>query len=118
MNRAIVVFDDDCGLCQGSRRWIERRALPRAFEFVACQSRDRLTRFPLIKTEECMSSLHLICPDGRILVGAEAIPEILSRLKGWRGLQMIFRSKIFNKAADPVYRWIARNRYFLTCAWS
>jgi hypothetical protein len=46
-----------------------------------------------------MEAIHLVLPDGRVLAGHAAIPEILRHLNGWRGLAALFRL--------PGVRWLA-----------
>ena len=56
-------------------------------------------------------------PDGRVLGGADAaVPEILRRLRGWRWVAALFRLPGAGLIAPIAYRWIARNRYRISCA--
>jgi len=115
MNKMIIIFDEQCKLCNGSIDWIRKRALPARFEFVPCQSAVREIRFPEINTEACLTALQLILPDKRILSGADAIPEILTGLKGWRWLEKCLRLRLIKKNSPFVYSLIAKHRYFLAC---
>jgi len=115
MEKAILIFDGECSLCQGSKQWIEKRALPGRFEFIACQSVERQQRFPQIATEKCLAAIQLVLSDGIILSGADAIPEILLRLRGWQWLEKIMRLQVFRRLSPVVYKWVARNRHFISC---
>jgi len=115
MNKMIIIFDGQCKLCNGSIDWIRKRALPARFEFVPCQSAQRKKRFPEIKTEDCLNTMQLILPDKSILAGADAIPEILTGLKGWRWLEKCLRVRLIKKNSPLVYSLIAKYRYFLAC---
>ncbi len=115
MNKATLIYDGECSLCQGSKRWIEKRALAGQFDFIACQSVERQQRFPQIPTENCLAAIQLVLSDGKILSGADAIPEILLRLQGWQWLEKILRLQLFFRLSPFVYKWVARNRYFLSC---
>ncbi|MBN2410545.1 DUF393 domain-containing protein [candidate division KSB1 bacterium] len=115
MNKMTIIYDGQCGLCQGSITWIKDRALPGQFEFIACQSAERKTRFPEITTGECLSALQLILADRRILSGADAIPEILTGLKGWRWLEKCLRLKPVRYISPIVYSFVAKHRNFLAC---
>jgi predicted DCC family thiol-disulfide oxidoreductase YuxK len=114
--RAVVIYDGTCGLCQGSVGWVSRRARPDAFEFLPCQAPERHARYPAMPEATCMEAIQLVLPDGRVLGGADALPEILRRLRGWRWAAALFRLPGAGLVAPLAYRWIARNRYRISCA--
>ena len=113
---AVVIYDGACGLCQGSVGWVSRRARPGAFEFLPCQAAERRARYPALAEATCLEAIQLVLPDGRILGGADALPEILRRLRGWRWAAALFRVPGAGLLAPIAYRWIARNRYRISCA--
>jgi predicted DCC family thiol-disulfide oxidoreductase YuxK len=112
---AVVVYDGSCGLCRGGVTWISRRAVRGEFEFLPCQSAERRARFPRLEEARCMEAIHLLLPDGRVLAGDAAIPEILRRLKGWRWLAALFRLPGASRLGPPVYGWVARHRHQISC---
>ncbi len=115
MSRAVLIYDGDCGFCRGGKDWIERNAVEGAFEFLPCQSDERRSRFPLVPEEACMGAMQLVLPDGKVLAGDKAIPEILSRLKRWRWLSVLFKIPGVSLLAPHVYGWVAKNRYRISC---
>jgi predicted DCC family thiol-disulfide oxidoreductase YuxK len=62
-----------------------------------------------------MEAIHVVLPDGRVLVADAAIPEILRRLRGWRWLAALFRLPGAGWLAPPAYAWVARHRYRISC---
>jgi len=116
MVQAVLIYDGACPICQGGMLWVQQRALPGQFEFLPCQSPERRARFPSISEESCLEALQLVLPDGRVLAGAAAMPEILRRLRGWRWLARLFELPGAAAFAPRVYRWVARNRYVISCA--
>lgn len=115
-NSSVLVYDGHCPICQGGMRWVERHALPGRFEFLPCQSAERSRRFPWMSETACLEALQLVLPDGRVLAGDRAIPEVLRRLRGWRWVAMMFRLPGMGLVAPRVYGWVARNRYTISCA--
>ena len=113
--RAVLIYDGGCGLCRGGISWISRRAVRGHFEFLPCQAAERRARYPWMDERTCMEAMQLILPDGRILAGAAAIPEILRRLRGWRWLAAVFRLPGLEALAPVLYRWVARHRYQISC---
>ena len=114
--RAVVIYDGQCPMCAGAVAWVERHAVQGAFEFLACQSSDRARRFPELAEAACLEAMQLVLPDGRILAGAGALPEILGRLRGWRWLAAAFRLPGVGWAAPTIYRWVARHRHAISHA--
>jgi len=114
--RATLIYDGECGFCQGAVAWIQPRSGPEDFEFLPCQDPERARRFPTMSREACMTAMQLVLPDGRVLPGEQAIPEILKRLRGWRLLAALFRLPGTGFLARRVYAWVARNRYTISCA--
>jgi predicted DCC family thiol-disulfide oxidoreductase YuxK len=113
---ATLIFDGACGFCQGAVSWIRSRSRPGDFEFLPCQDPERARRYPAIPEEECMQAMHLVLPDGRILAGDRAIPEILERLAGWKWIAALLKLPGTGFLARRVYAWVARNRYTISCA--
>lgn len=85
-----------------------------AFEFIPCQSKERMSRFPTLSEKACMDALHMVLPDGQILTGDKSLPEILIRLRYFRRLAVLFRIPVIRLFSYAVYRLIANNRYVIS----
>lgn len=116
MARAVLIYDGSCRVCGGAKAWIERMAVPGAFEFLACQSPERARRFPALSEAACLEAMQLVLPDGRMLAGDRAMPEILARLRRWRWLAAAFRLPGTARLAPRAYAWITRHRYAISRA--
>jgi predicted DCC family thiol-disulfide oxidoreductase YuxK len=115
---ATLVYDAECSMCWASAMWLMRRALAggsRSFEIVPCRSPARHERFPFIDDAACMAAMQLVLPDGRVLTGADAVPEILRRIPRWGWIATLFALPGARPFARRVYGWIARNRMRLSC---
>ena len=116
MAQAVLVYDGSCPICTGAKGWIERRAIPGAFEFLACQSPERARRFPALPEAACLEAMQLVLPGGTVLAGDRAIPEILARLRRWRWLAAAFKLPGMTRLAPRAYAWVARHRYAISRA--
>jgi len=114
----VLIYDRECSLCHRGMEWVSRRALPGEFEFIPCQSAERRERFPWMAEEVCLQAIQLILPDGEVLGGHAAIPEILRRLRGWRWVALLFRIPGMRWLAPQLYQWVAHHRYAISCALS
>jgi len=115
---AVLIYDGECSMCRASALWLMRRALAggaRDLEILPCRSPVRRERYPFIADETCVAAMQLVLPDGRVLAGADAAPEILRRIPRWRWIASFFALPGARAFARRVYAWIARNRMRLSC---
>lgn len=120
-DRAVLIYDGDCPMCRASALWLLRRAMAggaRGLEILPCRSPARRRRYPQINDEACLSAMQLVLPDGRVLAGADAVPEILRRIPRWGWLARLLALPAVRPVARRLYRWVADNRMRLSCALS
>jgi predicted DCC family thiol-disulfide oxidoreductase YuxK len=106
----VIVFDGVCNLCSRSVVFVIKRDPGRIFRFAALQTdagRQLLLRYGL--NPQSMTTLALI-ENGRIYHRSGAVLHITRNLRGiWPILYVLIIIPSFLR--DPVYDWIARNRY-------
>ncbi len=108
MNRAIVLYDEDCGFCRWSadriRAWDRRESLA----FAAIQGRDGDRWLGSMDRAARYSSWHLVTPDRRVWSGGAAVPHALRRLPFGAAPAAVLAA--FPAATDRLYGWVARHR--------
>jgi predicted DCC family thiol-disulfide oxidoreductase YuxK len=109
--RATIIYDGKCPLCSGAVMWLRENGLAGSFELLECQSEQRRMMHPEVNRAECMRAMHLVLPDGRVLVGEQALPEIVARLKGYRLAAPLFKLPGAAGLSRITYRWFAARRY-------
>ncbi len=115
MERPVLLYDGGCGFC---RDWVARLArLDRAGRIDALPAERRHDRpsLPSIPDEALDRAMHLVLPDGRVLAGARALPEILRRLPRWRLAAPLFGVPGVGWLADRVYAWVVARRHRFGC---
>ena len=114
--RAVLIYDGTCGLCQGGRLVDLAPRRPRATSS-SCPARrpSGAPAIPWMDERACLQAMQLILPDGRVLAGDAAIPEILRRMRGWRWLAWAFRLPGIEVLGPLLYGWVARHRYQISC---
>ena len=114
--RATLVYDGECAMCRASALWIMRRAMDGGrLEILPCRAGERRERYPQISDEACMTAMQLVLPDGRILSGADAVPELLKRIPHWGWVAGVFALPGVRPISRRVYAWVARNRMKISC---
>lgn len=104
-------------MCRASALWLMRRAMSAGqLEILPCRSGPRRARFPHITEERCLRAMQLVLPDGRVLEGADAVPELLRRIPRWRWAASLLALPGVRAVARRVYGWIAANRLRISCA--
>ena len=81
-----------------------------------CRSAPRRARFPQSTDEQCLTAMQLVLPDGRIVPGADAVPELFARIPRWRWVTALFELPGMRPVARRVYAWIPRNRMRISCS--
>lgn len=109
--RATLIYDGSCPICSGTAAWIGKNEQEGAFEMVPCQSDSLGERYPEVDFTECMRAMHLVLPDGRVLVGEQALPEIFMRLRRYHAAAPVFKLPGAGTLSRILYRWFALRRY-------
>ena len=113
LQKAVLIYDGECPVCQKTIAWIRENMRKDAFEMIPCQSAEARRRFPSIEQIVCMQAMQLILPDGRILAAEKALPEILKRLKRYGPAAALFNLPGSEVLSRSFYRWFADNRYHI-----
>ena len=107
----ILVFDGFCVLCSRSVQFVLRHDRDKLYRFATTQSvsgRALMVAHGLDPVEP--HSVLLLENDVRYTESAAMLRVLMSFGGGWRALATCLRV-VPRPLRDPVYRWIARNRY-------
>jgi predicted DCC family thiol-disulfide oxidoreductase YuxK len=108
MDRAVLLFDSDCGFCRWSvdkvLAWDRRRRLTA----VALQDVEASRLLGGMAEEKKMGSWHLLTADRRVYSGGAAAAPLLGLLPGGRPLAALLSA--FPGITERAYRVVARNR--------
>jgi len=112
MSPDVVVFDGVCHLCSGWVQFLLKRDRARRYAFAPMQGAagQRLMREHGLDPAD--PSSFLLLRDGRAQTDSGAVISVVTGLGGaWR-IAGVLRL-VPGVLRDPVYRWIARNRFRL-----
>ncbi|NJM05776.1 DUF393 domain-containing protein [Candidatus Gracilibacteria bacterium] len=106
-----MLYDGRCRFCTRQADTVASFDTSGSIELLDANSADARLRFPHIAPIDTQRELHLVAPDGTVHRGAEAVRETLLRLPEVRALGELMRLPGAIALAQPVYSWVARNRY-------
>ncbi len=106
----LIVFDGICALCSAGAEFVLRRDRRRLFRFTTAQSEAGRACYHRFGLDPDAMTTMIVVVDGQALVESDAILAILARL-GWPWRAASAARIVPRAIRDPVYRWIARNRY-------
>jgi predicted DCC family thiol-disulfide oxidoreductase YuxK len=111
--RPIVVFDAKCLLCSANARFILRHDRRRRFRLAAMQSEAGAALYRRFGIDPADPQTLILVEGERALRDSEAVLAIYAGL-GWPWRSAAAALRLVPRAVrDPVYRWVARNRYCL-----
>jgi len=108
--RALVLFDADCGFCRWSAGVIEnwdRRGRTRGLTIQSATGQNLLED---LDPEERMDSWHLALPDGNVYSAGAAAAPLLRLLPG--GSPLAWLAERSPRLTENAYRFIANRRSF------
>jgi predicted DCC family thiol-disulfide oxidoreductase YuxK len=104
----VVLYDGVCGFCKwilGGLLWLDSDLRLRP---LALQRPEAAGLLSELDPDLWMTSFHLISPEGQLLSAGEALPALLSQVRGGRYLAAPFAR--FPALTGAGYRWIAEHR--------
>ena len=108
----VLVYDAECPVCRAVADWVRRNAeAPGTFEYLPCRSEETRLRFPGITEAACLQAMHLVLPDGTVLAGDKALPEIVRCTRRFRWTAVLFRLPGAGILSRFLYRAFADRRH-------
>jgi len=106
-----LVYDHECGLCRVVAALVLLADRHVRLEPVALQDPRIRTLLASVPPPAGPRSWHLVAPDGRVVSGGAAVPELCRLLPGFRGLDLLSRAA--PDATERIYAGLAANRHRL-----
>lgn len=111
-DRPIIVFDGVCPLCSANARFILRNDRRGHFRLAAMQSEAGQALYRRFGIDPADPETLILVEGDRVRRDSDAVLAIWSGL-GWPWRGAAIARIIPARLRDPLYRWIARNRYRL-----
>ena len=109
----VVIYDGHCRICTAQVRKLPWWDCQGRLSYLSLHDEEVARRFPDLKHERMMQEMVIVDHYGNRHWGPEAIRYLTRRLRDSGGPRRSFTSPAAC-SSGPLYRWIARNRYWLS----
>jgi predicted DCC family thiol-disulfide oxidoreductase YuxK len=108
----IIVFDAECVLCSANAQFVLRHDRSRHFRLASMQNETGAGLYRRFGIDPADPSSMIVVDGDRMLRDSDAVLAIYAGL-GWPWRVFSALRLVPRLLRDPVYRWLARNRYRL-----
>jgi predicted DCC family thiol-disulfide oxidoreductase YuxK len=108
----IIVFDAECVLCSANAQFVLRHDRSRHFRLASMQNETGSGLYRRFGIDPADPSSMIVVDGDRMLRDSDAVLAIYAGL-GWPWRVFSAFRLVPRLLRDPVYRWLARNRYRL-----
>lgn len=106
-----LLYDEDCGICVATARWLADRVEPRRLGLLAIGQVETDSRIATLAAGRPLTaSVHFVRADDTVLRGARAVLAAGRLVPRWRFLVLPFDQPLGHLFLEPLYRLIAANR--------
>ena len=110
---AIIVFDAMCVLCSGNAQLVLKCDYKKRFRLSSMQSATGQSLYRRFGIDPLNPDTLILVEGDRAIRDSDAVLQIYARLSGWPRAAAAVAKIVPRFLRDPVYRWVARNRYRL-----
>lgn len=107
---AIIVFDAECLLCSANAQFVLRHDRARAFLLASLQGTTGAGLYRRFGIDPADPDTLILVDGDRLYRDSDAVLAIWARL-GWPWKAGAVFRLVPRALRDPLYRWVARNRY-------
>ena len=104
----LVLYDPECPLCVRFKQGLEY--LDKSLNFVSVHEDEVYTNFPELSRQDCISRVHLITIDKKILMGPEVVDYLVNTLPGVSKLSWLLDNEQGQKVKNYFYEKVEELR--------
>lgn len=109
-----VLYDGQCEICQACVSWLKVLDREGVTDSIPISAEVLARLDSRLGMDECLKQLHVVAPDGRILVGWDAVASLARLFPSTWLIGALGSGFPFRQAGRGLYGYVARNRYSLS----
>lgn len=105
-----IIYDSVCPYCRQASKHIKDLDWEGKFKFISY--RDPLTykMFPNLTKEECEKDVHMVTPDGKVLVGYQVFRTVIDNLTATKLLNPLLKNNYAETKLNEIYDKMVKER--------
>lgn len=104
----LVLYDPECPLCVRFKQGLEY--LDKSLNFVSVHEDEVYANFPELSRQDCISKVHLITIDKKVLMGPEVVDYLVNTLPGVSKLSWLLDNEQGQKVKNYFYEKVEELR--------
>ena len=112
----VVIYDGECGICEAHVSKLPWWDCEHRLSYLSLHERQVAERWPQLPPERLLQEMCIVDTQGREHWGPEAIRYLTRRLRRLWWLFPVLHLPGIMFIWQPLYRWVANNRYRLSGA--
>lgn len=108
----LILFDPECPLCLRFKQGLEY--LDRNLNFVSARDEEVYAEFPELDRQICLSKVHLITEDRKIISGPEVVDYLVKTLPGVKKFSWLLDNDQGKRVKDFFYQKVEELRELTT----
>lgn len=105
-----VVYDNVCPYCRKATKHIKILDWEGRFKFLSYRDPFTYELFPKLSKQECEKDVHMVTPDGKVLVGYKVFRTIIDNLAATKLLNPLLHNDYAEKQLNEIYEKMVKER--------
>lgn len=105
-----IIYDNVCPYCKEASKQIKQLDWEGKFHFISYRDPMAYIMFPFLSEEECKKDIHMVTPDGKVLVGYKVFRTIIDNLTATKILNPLLQNDFAEKQLNEIYEKMVAKR--------
>lgn len=105
-----IIYDSVCPYCKSAAKYIKELDWERKFKFKSYRDPETYKMFPFLTKEECEKDVHMVTPQGEVLVGYQVFRTIIDNLTATKLLNPLLKNNFAESKLNEIYEKMVKAR--------
>jgi len=105
-----IIYDNVCPYCKQSSKYIKELDWEGKFKFISYRDPITYIMFPFLTEKECEKDVHMVTPEGKVLVGYKVFRAIIDNLTATKILNPLLKNSFAENKLNEMYEKMVKKR--------
>ena len=105
-----IIYDNVCPYCREATKHIRDLDWEKKFKFISYRDPMTYKMFPNLKIEECEKDVHMVTPDGKVLIGYQVFRKVIDNLTATKLLNPLLQNNYAETKLNEIYEKMVKER--------